>query len=341
MTSAAPNATATGAVTSLLDHVRPLEAGAHVTGAAFAGETAMLALGDGCVLLCDAAGERRIDAHPGGAVLAAVGAGDRFITGGDDGRVVATLANGETQAIADEKGRWIDAVAASSGAIAWSCGKQVAARDAKGNVRRMEAPSSVRGIAFAPKGYRLGLAHYNGASLWFPNTDAAAEPLFWKGSHLDACFSPDGRFFITSMQENMLHGWRLADKKDMRMSGYPAKPRSLSWSHDGLWMASSGADAAIIWPFEAKDGPMGKAPRECGVRPAKVTQVAFHPRALIVAIGYDDGALMLVRLTDNSELMARMPAPGGPVTAMAWDAKGKQLVFGTADGAGGLLTLPV
>lgn len=86
---------------------------------------------------------------------------------------------------------------------------------------------------------------------------------------------------------------------------------------------------------------MGKAPRECGVRLAKVTQVAFHPRALIIAIGYDDGAVMLVRLTDNSELMARMPASGGPVTAMAWDAKGKRLVFGTADGAGGLLTLPV
>ncbi|MFC0282183.1 WD40 repeat domain-containing protein [Camelimonas abortus] len=340
MSSASSASTSSAGGVSLLEHVHPVDAGAHVSGAAFAGEAAALALGDGCVLLLDAGGARRVEAHPGGAVLVAAGAGDRIITGGDDGRVVATLASGATELVSDEKGRWIDAVAASNGAVAWSCGKQVAARDARGNLRRIEAPSSVRGIAFAPKGYRVGLAHYNGATLWFPNTGAAPEQLHWKGSHLDATFSPDGRFFLTSMQENMLHGWRLADRKDLRMSGYPAKPRSISWSPDGLWMATSGADAAIIWPFEAKDGPMGKAPKECGVRPAKVTQVAFHPKAPVLAIGYDDGAVLLVRITDDSELMARMPGEGGPVTAMAWDAQGRRLVFGTRDGAAGLLTLP-
>ncbi len=53
----------------------------------------------------------------------------------------------------------------------------------------------------------------------------AAEPekLEWKGSHLECEVSPDGRFVITSMQENQLHGWRLADKGHMRMSGYPAR----------------------------------------------------------------------------------------------------------------------
>ncbi|GGC63642.1 WD40 repeat domain-containing protein [Chelatococcus reniformis] len=328
------------AITSLLDHVTALDAGAHVTGAAFVGDVAALALGDGGVLLASAGETRRVEAHPGGAVLAAVAQGGRLITGGDDGRVVAIDAAGAVEPIGDEKGRWIDAVAVRPGAVAWSCGKHVAARDDKGSVRRIEAPSSVRGLAFAPKGYRLALAHYNGASLWFPNTDAAPEALSWKGSHLDVTFSPDGRFLITSMQENTLHGWRLADRKDMRMSGYPAKPRSLSWSHDGFHLATSGADAAIIWPFEAKDGPMGKPPRECGVRPAKVSQVAFHPRALILALGYEDGAVMLVRLTDAAELMARKPDDAGPISAFAWDARGTRLVFGTAEGAAGLLTLP-
>ena len=83
--------------------------------------------------------------------------------------------------------------------------------------------------------------------------------------------SPDGRFLVTSMQENTLHGWRIADKKDMRMSGYPAKTRSLSWSFDGQWLATSGADAAIIWPFKDKEGPIDKAPLECGARQVRVT----------------------------------------------------------------------
>ena len=52
-----------------------------------------------------------------------------------------------------------------------------------------------------------------GPRLWFPNAAAAPELFDWKGSHLDVTFSPDGRFLVTSMQENALHGWKLADKQ--------------------------------------------------------------------------------------------------------------------------------
>ena len=75
------------------------------------------------------------------------------------------------------------------------------------------------GLAFAPKGRRLAIAHYNGATLWFPNTAAAPERLEWKGSHVGVTFSPDGRYLVTAMQESALHGWRLVDGKHMRMSG--------------------------------------------------------------------------------------------------------------------------
>ena len=167
-----------------------------------------------------------------------------------------------------------------------------------------------RASPFEPKGYRLAATHYNGATLWFPKVEGAPQTLEWKGAHLDATFSPDGRFLVTSMQENALHGWRLADLRNMRMTGYPAKTRSLSWSHDGQWLATSGADAAVVWPFKDKDGPMGKAPRECGVREARVTRVAFHPKALVVAIGYADGAVLLCRLADGAEIPARDPGDG-------------------------------
>ena len=56
------------------------------------------------------------------------------------------------------------------------------------------------------------------------------------------------------------------------------------------------------------DGPMGKAPRECGVREARVTRVAFHPKALVVAIGYADGVILLCRLADAAEIPAVLPA---------------------------------
>src|SRR5438105_4011632 len=74
--------------------------------------------------------------------------------------------------------------------------------------------------------------------------------LAWKGSHLAVRFSPDGRFVITSMQEPGLHGWRLSDRKDMRMSGYSARVRSLAFAADGRSLATSGANQRKAETFE-------------------------------------------------------------------------------------------
>ena len=327
--------------TSLAQNVTNIEAGDTIVAAAFLGRTPVYALADGTLLYAGIGEEKRVKAHEDGAILVALADGKRFFTGGDDGLLVATDAEGRSETIADEKGKWIDALTLrEDGAMAWSAGKSVRARDSKGEVKSFDAPSAVRGLAFLPKGYRLAIAHYNGASLWFPN---AGDPAFleWKGSHLDATVSPDGRFLVTSMQENMLHGWRLADGKHMRMSGYPAKTRSFSWSPDGKWLATSGADACVVWPFETKDGPMGRGPRECGVRPRRVSRVAFHPTNMVLAIGYEDGWVLLVRLTDNAEIFVRGERDSNDaVTALAWDAQGRRLAFGTKGGKAGVLDLP-
>jgi WD40 repeat protein len=327
------------ATSSLARHVRPLDAGAYVAAAAFIDEAPTLALADGVVLIGEPDGQTRIVAHEDAAILTAISDGKTLLTGGDDGRVTAIGSEGVARQIADEKGRWIDAIALRGQAFAWSAGKKVSARDQAGTVETFTAPSTVRGLAFQPKGFRVALTHYNGVSLWFPKVEGPPQTLEWKGAHLDATFSPDGRFLVSTMQENALHGWRLADARNMRMTGYPGKTRSLSWSHDGAWLATSGADAAVVWPFKDKDGPMGKAPRECGVREARVTKVAFHPRALVVAIGYADGLMLLCRLVDGAEILVRRPG-GGPVSALGWNASGARLIFGLESGEAGLLNLP-
>lgn len=331
---------------SLTQHVAELVAGEHVITAAWLGDTPALAMSDGAVMVGPQGAQRRVDVHGAAGLLVSASAGGKLYTGGGDGRICAVSGDGGVTELArDAKAGWIDAIAATaSGAVAFSAGKRVTARDEKGALRHFEAPSTAQGLTFAPKGYRLAIAHYNGATMWFPNTSTPTQFLEWKGAHLDATISPDGRFVVTSMQENALHGWRLASKPaekvaHMRMSGYPAKTRSFSWSHDGNWLATSGAEAVIIWPFQG-DGPMGKAPRECGVRRAKVTQVAFHPGAYVIVAGYEDGCILLLRLTDGSELLARPAVKGSGVTALAWDKAGKRLIFGCEDGQAGLLTLP-
>jgi hypothetical protein len=77
------------------------------------------------------------------------------------------------------------------------------------------------------------------------------------------------------------------------------------------------------------------------VRASRVSQVAFHPRALVVAVGYEDGFILLCRLSDAAEILVREPGQGdGAVTALAWDAVGARLIFGLDNGGAGLLTLP-
>ena len=321
---------------SIVDRIRPIAAGGAVVAVHFLGDTPVFVLGEEALLFWHDGEERRVAVH-GGAILGSAGDGSRIVTGGDDGEVVATDVKGEHDTLAtDTKRRWVDHVALGPDGIAWSCGKQAFVRTRKGE-RAIELPSSAGGLAFAPKGFRLAIAHYNGATLWFPNApEAKPERLEWKGSHLDVTFSPDGRFLVTAMQEPTLHGWRLVDGKHMRMSGYAAKVRSLSWGPGAKWLATSGASQLVIWPFAGKDAPMGKAPRVLSPAEHRITAVAAHPKQEVCAVGYEDGMMLLTRVEDGAEVLARNPG-NAPIAALAWSAAGTRLAFGTEDGEAGLI----
>jgi hypothetical protein len=227
MTQSSPDAA------SVVERTRHCNADAAIVAVHFLERSAVFVLGEEALWMVRDGEPSRVAIH-GGAILSAAADGERVVTGGDDGKVVSTDATGaSTMVAADARHRWIDHVAIGpAGAVAWSAGKQAFVRSAKsalvqGAEQIFEAPSTVGALAFSPKGFRLAIAHYNGATLWFPNA-AGAEPetLACKGSHLAATFSPDGRFLITAMQEPTLHGWRLSDREDMRMQGYG--PRSFA-----------------------------------------------------------------------------------------------------------------
>jgi len=327
-------------IPSVVDRTRPVKVDAPVVGAHFLGGTAVFVLGEEALIFASLKGEeRRVTVH-GGAILCSAANGDAIVTGGDDGKVVSTNAKAATAVIAaNANGAWTDhAAIAPNSAIAWSAGRRAYVRSGGKGEQSIGLPSTVGALAFLPKGFRLAVAHYNGATLWFPNAKAEPERLEWKGSHLGATVSPDGRFLVTSMQEATLHGWRLVDRKDMRMQGYSSRVRSLDWTHDGKWLATSGATQLILWPFSSKDGPMGKTPQLIAPTEVSVEVVACHPKQAVVAVGYADGLVLLVRTDDGAEVLARKPE-NAPVTALTWSADGKLLAFGTEDGAAGIVDL--
>jgi WD40 repeat protein len=327
-------------IASVTDRVRPVKIGAPVVAVHFLGDAAAFVEAEENVALVDGAGALSRVAVHGGAILSVASEGGRIVMGGDDGKVVALDANGEVALLAtDPKRRWIDNVALHpDGAVAWSAGKTAYIRSGKNEEKSFEVPSTVGGLAFAPKGMRLAIAHYAGVTLWFPNMAAQAEVLEWAGSHLGVTFSPDNKFLVTAMHEPALHGWRLADQRHMRMSGYPGRVRSMSWTAGGKGLATSGADTVIVWPFGSKDGPMGKEPAMLAPLKARVSAVACHPRQDILAAGYSDGTVLMVRLRDGAEILVRRNGTE-PVAALGWNATGTLLAFAAADGDAGVLEL--
>jgi WD40 repeat protein len=329
-----------GSIASVTDQVRAIAIAAPVASVHFLGDTpAFVGAEENIYVVGDALEVSAVPVHAGG-ILCAASDGARVVTGSDDGKVAILAAAGEVTVIAtDPKRRWIDNVALNNdGAIAWSAGKAAFVRAVKNEEKSLEVPSTVGGLAFAPKGLRLAVAHYNGATLWFPNMAAEPEFLGWAGSHLSATFSPDNKFLVTAMHEPALHGWRLADNRHMRMTGYPGRVRSMSWSAGGKALATSGADAVIVWPFAGKDGPMGKEPAMLAPLKARVSAVACHPKQDILAAGYEDGAILMVRMTDGAEILVRRNGTA-PVKALGWNSKGTLLAFAAQDGEAGLLAL--
>lgn len=327
-------------IASITDKVQPLAVGMPVSAIHFLGDTAVFVGTEENAALVGPAGDISSVAIHGGAILCAASDGERIVTGGDDGKVVALDATGAVTVLAtDAKRRWIDNVALHpDGAVAWSAGKAAFVRSGKGEEKSFDAPTTVGGLAFAPKGLRVAIAHYNGVTLWFPNMAAKPEFLEWAGSHLGVTFSPDNKFLVTMMHEPALHGWRLADNRHMRMSGYPGRVRSMSWSAGGKGLATSGADTVIVWPFTSKDGPMGKEPAMLAPLQARVSVVACHPKQDIMAVGYGDGTVLMVRLEDGAEILVRRNG-GEAVSALAWGAKGTQLAFAAEDGDAGMVEL--
>jgi WD40 repeat protein len=312
---------------------------AYVTEIVADGGRVAFALGDGTVAWEDGA---RTQAHDGAILCAGphpTGAG--VVTGGDDGRLVWSR-EGESAVLAEVPRRWIDAVAASpvSGLIAFAAAREAHVLDVKAADFRRVFPheASVAALAFDPKGRRLATATYGGAALWYARI-AEQKPVMlrWAGSHVGLAFSPDGRFLISSMQEAALHGWRLSDAKDMRMGGYPAKVRSLAFLGDA-WLATSGANGAVLWPFAGANGPMGKQAMEIGWdESALVTRVAGDARGETLVVGLDDGRVWACHLA--SERRVTLRAGKGPaISALAVVGKAR-VAWGDEDGGAGILAL--
>jgi WD40 repeat protein len=307
--------------------------------------TTGFALADGTLRLL-APGEpvRAVELHQGSCLAAVPDIADGVLSGGDDGRLVSARSDGTVEMIASFGRKWVEHVVTCAGSKgkgafrAAAIGKDVHLLAQGKPARVLTHPATITGLATDARGKRLAASHYGGASLWWTGSVGERRALDWKGSHTGIVLAADGSHLVTSMQENALHGWRLADAADMRMSGYPAKTRSMSFTASGRWLATGGAESVVLWPFFG-GGPMGKAPNELmGGDEALCTMVACHPQQEVVAAGWDDGLVAMAEIASTRTIP--LCAPGrGAVSALAWSADGARLAFGTESGFAAVIDL--
>jgi len=311
----------------------------HCLSAAFVGGKPSFALADGTV--------RRVGVdvdcirvHADATLAAApVADEDALLTSGEDGRVCRTDASGQSREVGLVPRKWITAIGQSNGHLAYASGKTVWLQSPLG-VRQMAHRRNVKGIAFTADGARLAVAQQDCVTVH--DTDVAGAPLDLASNdiHNASTFSPDCRFLLVASQNSFLHGWRLSDRKHFRMLGYPGRVENWAWSSDGAFLATSGAPAAILWPFGGDDGPMSCNATEVAPRPQSVvTAVAWRPDAQLLAIGYADGIVLLASAEDALSVRPLRESGRAAITSIAWNRSGESVAFGSAAGECGVITV--
>lgn len=243
---------------------------------------------------------------------------------------------GDPLVLASDTGAWVTALdCGADGHHAYARGRH-AYRIGPDSGARIALPAPATALAFHPDGRSLAIAHHGGVTLW--EADGPTRLLAWPGYHRALAWSPDGRYLVTGMQENALHGWRVADGGDIEMGGYPGQPLSLSFSHDGRFLATSGAMRPVCWGFD----PPGAQPQpgEAGMDSrTPLTRVACHPRQPLIAAGYHNGAVVLCQPSSREVLFIK-GSGAGAVNALAWSPDGTGLALGTQEGLCGWLAMP-
>ena len=266
-----------------------------------------------------------------------------FAVAGRDGRVLSITPRGQIVPFEIRLQGQVTAIAAhrETGRLACAAGGDVAlfAGDDAGRPEWLRHPRTVTGLAFSPDGARLAASEAEGVCVWARG--AAGEPHVFAGAAVDVAWSPDGQWLACPLADEGFQLLRLADGLGGAVLGYPTPTRSLDWSVAGNAIVTAGAYRVAAWSMaepplaDATTGALQTGRASLVV----VERVAAHPSRDLIAAGYANGQVGVMRLNQRDELLVRQDGRG-PVTALAWSPDGEHLALGTADGLAALVSFP-
>ncbi|EGH71517.1 WD40 repeat domain-containing protein [Pseudomonas syringae] len=309
---------------------------AWVVDVAFSNEGVVAwATADGAVHQVLGHGIRRLQVHADGACLTLQSNGfSGLFSGGDDGELWRIHSDGRQQQILKER-QWVQRLLYRDGAlIAW-VGDRIVMLPEQDPKRASTLAKGLgsNDLALNSAGSLLVAAHAGGIT-WWPLEEGtevgAMQHMPHPGSHRRVCVSPNGRYVVTALQESRLHCWSLAEREGFGMWGYISRVDSLEFSSQGNWLATSGSDCLVLWPF-AQGVPSNVAPRELLAGLGLCLQVACHPHRELVAAAFDDGTFAVVNAATCVTIWQERICTGR-VSSMKWNGEGDVLAVGMEQG---------
>jgi len=287
----------------------------------------------------------RCQAHYGLGLtgLACDPAGERLATCGQDGVVrVWSALTGVPLLALDGGAAWVEQVgwSADGDQLAAAAGKSVRIWDRQGMLVR-EYPNhraTVTDVQWHPRERLLCSTSYGGVTLLDPAEPASVRVFAWQGSSLIARWSPSGRYIATGEQDSTVHFWIVASGKDLQMSGYPLKVRSLAWSGKGRLLATSGSHEVTVWDCSGR-GPAGSTPLTLQGHDMPVSALDFRKQDDLLTSGGEDGRVIVWHVTKRRAVAAFGPCAQG-VSAVAWSPDGRSILAGHAGGDVRMLAAP-
>lgn len=266
-------------------------------------------------------------AHPQEAYLVA--------TAGQDGHIV--LFNSQSlRTINRIKGnaQWIEHVAWSPDGkyLAAAGGKEVMVMDQEGTLRGVfvHPQSSVSAILWKKDGSLLAIGGYGSVQLVNPKTRVTEEVLEWPNSLISLSWNRDGKYLAAGTQDCRIQFWKLPHipGRELQMSGYATKIKSMSWSADNQLLATNCGIEIVLWGISGK-GPEGTTPKILKQHNARITRVAYQHKALCLASADQSGMVVLWAPHSGSKPLANGTAKG-EVSCLNWSPDDEKLAIGTS-----------
>lgn len=315
----------------------------YPTALAVSRDGAVIAAGtaSGKVFVFDAsAGDllHTLDAHAGGVLALAFGR-NQLASAGQDGhaRLWDVKSGSATAALPGGSG-WVSHLqwTPDGKRLATAADKSVKLWNEQGTaLQQWSATAGINGLAFNAVGGLLAATAGAEVLLWRCADGGLDRTLKWVSTLINAHWSPDGKVLAAGSIDKSVHFWRAGAWLDSKMGGYAKKPQALAWSADSKFLATTGEDAIIVWPFVGK-GPEGSKPMQLLHHLRAPEVLAAHPKKPLLLSGSPDKTLVLwdLKLGEAPQGFASMSAAISALTfhpalplAFATDADGQLAAY--------------